>query len=53
MTIKTGGHAQVVSFFEDFLKQVKANPKIGYGVMIGVEEFSNDSMGEFVGDRLA
>ena len=52
MTIQAGGHAQVVSFFEDFLRQVKANPKIGYGVMIGVEEFSNDSMGGFVGDRL-
>jgi hypothetical protein len=50
--IQAGGHAQVVQFFEDFLKQLKANPKIGYGVMIGVEEFTNDSMGGFVGDRL-
>jgi len=52
MTIYAGGHAQVVAFFEDFLRQLRANPKIGYGVMVGVEEFTNDSMGGFVGDRL-
>ena len=52
MTIQAGGHAQVVAFFEDFLRKVKENPKIGYGVMVGVEEFTNDSIGGFVGDRL-
>src|ERR1700722_14766317 len=52
MTIQAGGHAQVIAFFEDFLRQVRENPKIGYGVFVGVEEFTNDSIGGFTGDRL-